>query len=95
MRLSRHRLQHLTEIAVDERLPNPQWALAVKSDRVVMNGLAEQIELLERAVKAEAKLKPAFQALLTVTGMGTLLALTLMLETGDIGRLARVGPLAS
>ena len=60
-----------------------------------MNGRAEQIETLERAVKAEARLKPTFQALLTVTGMGTIWALTILLETGDSGRVARVGPLAS
>ncbi|MGF1616017.1 MAG: transposase [Gammaproteobacteria bacterium] len=51
--------------------------------------------MLERAVKAEVQLKPAFQALLTVTGIGTIWALTIMLETGDIGRFARVGQFAS
>jgi transposase len=95
VRLSSHHIKHLTVAEVDELLPNPQWALAVKSNRVVMNCLAGPIEMLERAVKAEVQLKPAFQALLTVTGIGTILALTIMLETGDIGRFARVGQFAS
>ena len=95
VRLSSHHIKRLSVTEVDERLPNRQWALAVKSNLAVMNCLAGQIEMLEQEVKAEAKLKPEFQALLTVTGIGTILALTLMLETGDIGRFARVGQFAS
>lgn len=95
MRLSSHHIKHLTLTEVDELLPNPQWALAVKSNLRVMNCLVDQIELLEQEVKANARLKPAFQSLLTVTGIGTLWALTILLETGDIGRFARVGQFAS
>jgi transposase len=57
--------------------------------------LAEQIGVVERAVKARVKRRPAVRQLLTVSGIGDSLALTIMLETGDMGRFERVGNLAS
>src|SRR5438093_6731327 len=53
--------------------------------------LAAEIGLLERTVKERVKLQPAFTPLLSVSGIGDILALTIMLETGEIGRLATVG----
>ena len=50
---------------------------------------------MERAILAQARLLPEFQALLTVSGIGKILALTIALETGDITRFAKVGDFAS
>jgi len=50
---------------------------------------------LEKAVKARVKLRPVFKPLLTVSGIGEILELTIMLETGEIGRFAKVGNYAS
>ena len=41
------------------------------------------------------RLHDGFKVLLTVTGIGPVLGLTIMLETGDIGRFASVGDFAS
>jgi transposase len=60
-----------------------------------MQHLTEQITQVERAVHARVKLRPAFQALWTVPGIGQTLALTIMLETGEIHRFPTVGQLAS
>lgn len=60
-----------------------------------MRCLEEQIEGVERMVLARAQLKEAFQPLLTVRGIGHILGLTIMLETGDLGRFATVGHFAS
>ena len=49
------------------------------------------ILLLERAVLKRIKLKPEYEKLLTVPGIGKILGLTIMLETGDIGRFASAG----
>ena len=46
-------------------------------------------------MKQRVKLRPSVQHLLTVEGIGPVLGLTIMLETGDIGRFERVGQLAS
>ena len=70
-------------------------AMAVKSNLEVLRCLDEQIRILERAVLAKAKLKPAFEKLLTVPGIGNILGLTIMYEAGDVGRFAKVGQFAS
>lgn len=57
--------------------------------------LAVQIRRLEKQVLAEADLRPEFQLLRTVGGIGEILALTIMYEVGDIGRFAKVGHFAS
>ena len=70
-------------------------ALAVKSNLAVMRTLDAVIERLEKTVKARVKLRPAFKPLLTVNGIGDILGLTIMLETGEIQRFAKVGCFAS
>ena len=46
-------------------------------------------------IKNKLKLSQAFNALLTVPGIGNILAMTIMLEVGDIGRFAKVGNFTS
>jgi transposase len=76
-------------------LPDADRALAATSNLAVLHGLADQIAILERTVKERVKRRPAFRQLLTVSGIGDILALTMMLETGEIGRFATVGDFAS
>jgi transposase len=53
------------------------------------------IGVLVKTVKGRIKLRPPFKPLLTVSGIGEILGLTIMLETGEIGRFANVGNYAS
>jgi transposase len=92
---SGNRIKQLETEDIERLLPETDLALAVTSNLEVMRCLAEQIAVLERAVKERLKLRPAFAHLLTVSGIGDILALTIMLETGDIGRFASVGNFAS
>jgi len=80
---------------VDGLLPDRDLALAVKANLAVMSSAAEQIECLEHRVTELVELRPQFRFLKTVPGIGEILALTIMLETGDIGRFASVGNYAS
>jgi transposase len=57
--------------------------------------LSRQIRKIERIVEGKVKLAPAYQCLLTIPGVGTILALTIMLETGPISRFPKVGDYAS
>jgi transposase len=93
--MSGNRIKQLQSETVSDVLGSAERALAVESTLVVMQCLAEQIGVVERAVKERVKLRPAFRQLLTVSGIGDILALTIMLETGDIGRFERVGNFAS
>jgi transposase len=93
--LSAKRVKGLDVQQVDELLPNGDLALAVKANLSVMSSADEQTEILERTVTERVKLSPQFRFLKTVPGIGQILALTIMLETGDIGRFAGVGNFAS
>lgn len=69
--------------------------LAIKSNLALMHCSDEQIKQLERTLLAKAKLRDEFQVLKTVNGIGNVLALTIALETGDIGRFKDAGNFAS
>ncbi|MDJ0863510.1 MAG: IS110 family transposase [Gammaproteobacteria bacterium] len=88
-------IKQLDESAVDEMLPESDLGLAVKCNLRVMQCADAQVAVLERAVLERVKLKPAFKYLRTVPGIGQILALTIMLETGDIRRFGGVGNFAS
>ena len=80
---------------LDGVLPNPDHVLALKANLAVMKSADTQIEILEKAVQDRVKLRPQFGFLKTVPGIGPILALTIMLETGEIERFACVGNYAS
>ena len=61
----------------------------------VIDVLSNQIECVETVVLGELKLRPAFIGLNTIPGVGKILALTIMLETGEIGRFPKVGNFSS
>jgi len=75
----------------DALLPDEFLALAVKSSLVVMECLDNNIERLEKKALSQVKLRPEFGVLRTVSGIGNVLALTIMLETGDIRRFPKAG----
>jgi transposase len=93
--LSANRIKQLTTEEVERIFTAGDVALAVKANLSVMRCLETEISTLERVVKERVKLKPAFRYLLTVSGIGQTLALTIMLETGDIRRFSSVGNFAS
>ncbi len=90
-----NRVKSLCDEELDRLLGEECLALAVKSNLTIMQCLDGQIHELEKVVKARSKLEPEFKPLLSVSGIGNILGLTIMLETGDIGRFAKVGNYAS
>jgi len=88
-------IKQLEPKALDEMMNEPNRTLAIRSNMVVMRCLDEQISHLEKTIKQQAKLRPEFQPLLSVDGIGNILGMTIMLETGDIKRFADVGNFAS
>ena len=57
--------------------------------------LSGKIREIESAVKGKTKLNKSFIALQTIPGVGLILALTIMLETGTIKRFSKVGEYSS
>jgi transposase len=93
--LSANQIRRLTYDEINRLLPDIDLALAVQSTLAVMRTQEEVIALLEKAVKTKVRLRPTFKPLLTVSGIGEILGLTILLETGDIARFAQAGNYAS
>jgi transposase len=53
--------------------------------------LGERIKKMEKRVLDKVELKPEYENLLSIPGVGKILAMTIMMETGDIGRFPGVG----
>jgi len=68
---------------------------AVHAVLAVYQSLQREIDGLEESVYQAVKLTDDFAILQTVTGIGKILGLTIMLETGDIHRFASAGNFAS
>ncbi len=68
---------------------------AVEAGLAIYQALQKQINALEKSALEAVQLKDAYQVLQTVTGIGKILGLTIMLETGDIHRFAGAGNYAS
>jgi len=94
-RLSCNAIKCLTEEQIQQQFADPNVALAIDSNRILMNALDQQIKVLELALLKQTKLNPRYRKLLTIDGVGEVLALTITLETGDIGRFAQVGNFTS
>jgi transposase len=93
--MSANRVKVLDDSQVDELLANSDLALAVKANLAMMQRADEQTKILEQRVRELVQLKREFSLLKTVPGIGQILALTITLETGDIGRFCSVGNYAS
>ena len=68
---------------------------SANSNLVLMHTLDTQIKLVEQQVLEGVSLKNEYKLLTSVTGIGPILGLTIMLETGDIQRFDSPGNYAS
>jgi len=94
-RFSVKRMQELTKQELTTLLTEETQVLAVTSSLVVLDCLQHQIKRLEQNVHKRLHRTPAYEQLLTVQGIGTILAQTITLETGAISRFPSVGHYAS
>src|SRR5438094_262155 len=94
-RFSVKRIQALTKEDLSTLLAEASQVLAVTSSLVVLDCLRHQIKTLEKTIHKCLKHTPAYEQLLTVQGIGTILAQTIALETGAISRFPTVGNYAS
>jgi len=93
--LKSHAVKRLTAQQVDDLGFAPDVALALESNRAVSQGLGEQIDAIEKRLEESVKLRSDYQLLKSMPGVGPILATTIMLETGSIGRFAQVGNFSS
>ena len=93
--INSNRIKTLDDEAVHALLPSPDLAMAVKANLAMIKCANEQISILEGTVTDRTKLREEFSFLKTVPGIGQILALTIMLETGQVQRFPTVGDYAS
>lgn len=88
-------LKRLTAEEIEQRFVDPCLALSFTSTLQVISDLKVQITMIEKAVLKQARLRPDFQRLLEIPGIGQTLALTIMYEAGSIARFSDVGHFCS
>lgn len=89
------RIDELTPSELEAMLPNAEQVLAITSSLAVLHCLSQQINILEKTVQKRLTHTPAYAQLQTVDGIGAILAQTIVLETGAMGRFPTVGHYAS
>lgn len=89
------RIKRMTETDIEELLPDSDTALAAKSNLQVYRCLDVEAVRLEKEVLRRVELRPEYTLLTTVDGIGKILALTIMLEVGDISRFRKPGDFVS
>ena len=94
-RVSANEIRKFTVEDLQRLLEQEYIVLSAQANLDTIVFLKQQIQQLEKAIQKKVKLNKAFQQLLTVPGIGLILAMTIMLEVGDIGRFPQVGNFAS
>jgi len=72
-----------------------ETTLAGQSYKETLNCLVRRIKTIEKAVEAKVSLRAPFERLLSIPGVGKILAMTIMVETGPIQRFPHVGDYVS
>jgi transposase len=93
--MSANDIRRLTPARVSELVADANLALAIQSTLLAMGAQQAAIDLLERQAWRQAKADEGLRSLLSVSGIGRILGLTILLETGPVARFARVGNYAS
>lgn len=93
--ISSNQISKLSPEEVKPNFQDSRLVLMGETNIKAIRFLTERIREIENAVLPEIKLKPEYEKLLTVPGIGKILALTIMLETGDINRFKKVGNYSS
>ncbi len=93
--LSSYRIKKLNDEEAEKLLDDSTITLALKSNLNVIRCLQSSITEIEATVLKQTRVRAEFKKLLTVSGIGEILGLTIMLESGDMSRFVKVGNFSS
>ncbi len=93
--LSQSERKSLSPQLITEKFPDPHKAMSAQAICNSIAQLDKNISLIEKEILKVVRLKKEYKKLLTVWGIGEILAMTIMLETGNIHRFKTVGDYAS
>ena len=94
-KLSGNEIKRLKAEDIARIFSQEHLVMSAQANRSSIEFLRHHIKRIEKAVRNRVKLSKSFEYLLTVPGIGDILALTIMLEVGEIARFPRVGNFAS
>ena len=94
-RLSSSEIKKLEVPDLEIFFQNEHLILSAGANVAAIAFLTHHITRIQKAVRKKAKLREPFELLRSVPGIGEILALTIMLEVGDIRRFPTVGDFAS
>jgi len=95
MKVRANDMRHLTVKELEAWLEEEYLVLSAQANLDSINFLKQKIQGLEKAIRKKVRIDKAFHNLKTVPGIGDILALTIMLEVGDINRFLKVGNFTS
>lgn len=93
--LSSYHIKKLDDEQADNLFEDPNITLALKSNLNIIRCLQKTINEIEATVLQQTRIRADFKQLLTVSGIGEILGLTIMLESGDMSRFQKVGNFSS
>jgi len=94
-KISGNKIKSLEVDELKKYLENENTRQSAASNLQIINALDNEIVRIEKSCLKQVKLKPEFQKLKSVPGIGNILALVIMLETGDVKRFDKVGNFSS
>ena len=95
MKVRANDMRSLTVKELEGWLKEEYLVLSAQANLDSINFLKQKVKQLEKAIIQKVKLNKEFKYLLTVPGIGNILAMTIMLEVGDIKRFPKVGNFTS
>ncbi len=93
--LSSYKIKKLDDEQAETLIEDPNITLSLKSNLNVIRCLQSTISDIEAAVLKQTRMRSEFKKILTVSGIGEILGLTIMLESGDMSRFHKVGNFSS
>ena len=93
--MSSRAIKRLEQRDAEILFDHPHLILAAHNSIAAIRFLKDRIESIEKEVKSVITLREEFNSLLTIPGIGDILALTIMCEVGDINRFPQVGNYSS
>lgn len=95
VRMTTDQIKVQTVETIADSVCDPNRAMALRATQSIILSLSEQIDEIERAVLRQVRGDPTWKLLNTVWGIGPILATTIRLEAGELGRFAEVGDFVS
>lgn len=94
-RISVNQIKQMKPADATDLFSDVQLGFTARCHVETIGFLTQQIRSIEKAVLPKVSLRPEFEILLTMPGIGKILGLTIMLEVGDIRRFEQPGNFAS